>query len=359
MMSVLSKLGYAAVGLGSGDARLGGEFLSKAKENKLTVVDVSGSKDDRLIPYLIKDVGGVKVGVISFGAPLPDTSVDDEVIRKIRFEKFKEARSKSDILILLDQAGVAANDWLSRNAQRIGSPDIVITGSNTRGIIAERTVEKTLVLPSMHQGKDLGLIDVVIDPEKAPELTFKRVTLNEEYTEDKAIDDQVKEGIISLTNRPAQSASDAAPVNTAAVHEDGFQSKPYYSPMLCKACHASEYEDWAKTRHAKAIKTLEVGKNLTPDCLPCHSELYRSSRSSMAVTNVPAGVECASCHRASLPHGNERKDSKQRAKVDPKLCLECHTKSRSPAYNEKTYFPQVTHANKNAATPVAASDSRK
>ncbi|NLN79738.1 MAG: hypothetical protein GX141_12585, partial [Armatimonadetes bacterium] len=72
----MSKLNYSAIGLGAGDARLGGEFISKAKANKLAVVDSSGSKDTRIDPYLVKNVGGVKIGIVSFGMPLPDQETD-------------------------------------------------------------------------------------------------------------------------------------------------------------------------------------------------------------------------------------------------------------------------------------------
>lgn len=355
-MSVLAKLKYAAIGLGAGDARLGGEFLSKAKANNLTIVDASGYKDNRLVPYVVKEIGGVKVGIISFGMPLLGETPDEADVRKARYEAFKAVRAKSDILILMDQAGVALDDWLTRNAARLGSPDIVITGSNSRGIISERVVEKTHVLPSMYQGKGLGVIDVEITPGQTPKLEFRNVVLNEDYAEDPEIDKLVKEGIISLGTAPSNQNQATSQPNPSITYPDGFQPKPYYSPMLCKVCHAREYDDWATTKHARALKTLDAGKNLTPDCLPCHSELYRSSRSSMAVNDTPAGVECATCHRASLPHGNERKETKQRARVDPKLCLECHTKDRSPKYNEKTYFPLVAHTGKNvdatASTPA-------
>lgn len=358
-MSVLAKLKYAAIGLGAGDARLGGEFLSKAKANNLTVVDASGNKDNRLTPYVVKDVGGVKVGIISFGMPLVGAELDEAAVRKARYEAFKEARAKTDVLILMDQAGVAVDDWLTRNAARLGSPDIVITGSNSRGIISERVVEKTHVLPSMYQGKGLGVIDVELTPGKAPKLEFRNVVLNEDYAEDADVDKLVKEGVVALSSSTAAQAQTVSQPNPTITYPDGFQPKPYYSPMLCKVCHAREYEDWAKTRHARALKTLDEGKNLTPDCLPCHSELYRSSRSSMAVNDTPSGVECATCHRASLPHGNERKETAQRAKVDPKLCLECHNKERSPAYDEKKYFPSVVHAGKNVDTTASAPSAKK
>ena len=69
--------------------------------------------------------------------------------------------------------------------------------------------------------------------------------------------------------------------------------------------------------------------------------------------NMAAGVECATCHMKSLPHNMDRKNSSIRVKVDPKLCLDCHTKDRSPSYNVKTYFPKVVHATVPATTTAS------
>lgn len=56
----MAKAGYAAVGLGPNDARVATEFYAKAAASKLTVVDTSPSADKSTVPYVIKDVGGVR-----------------------------------------------------------------------------------------------------------------------------------------------------------------------------------------------------------------------------------------------------------------------------------------------------------
>lgn len=353
IMSVMSKLKYAAVGVGNADARLGGEFLSKAQANKLTVVDTSAGADKRSVPFIIQEVGGVKVGILSFGVVLPGVKANDMELRKARFEAFKEVRSKCDVLILLDQANAATADWLARNAERLGSPDIVIGGPDRQTMTTEKVVGKTHVMPSLFQAKELGVVDVEITPGQAHKVTAQRVMMDEKFAEDEQIAKQVGQGILAISGTPAVPSPLPSQANANAGGnggdlgaQKGFVAKPYYSPLLCKACHQKQYEDWAQTKHARAIKTLVDGKNMTPDCLPCHSELYRNTRNSMALNNMVAGVECATCHKASLPHGLERKDMVVRSKVDPKLCVECHTKERSPTYNEKTYFPQVAHTGK-------------
>ena len=43
----------------------------------------------------------------------------------------------------------------------------------------------------------------------------------------------------------------------------------------CKMCHPDIYKDWAKTEHARSFDLLvNVGKDKTPECLPCHTTGY-------------------------------------------------------------------------------------
>ena len=76
IMSVMAQLKYDAVkNAGNADVHVGSDFFKKAKENKLTVLDVSPFADKSALPYVIKDFGGVKVGIISFGVLPPDAKV--------------------------------------------------------------------------------------------------------------------------------------------------------------------------------------------------------------------------------------------------------------------------------------------
>jgi predicted CXXCH cytochrome family protein len=338
MASAMVKMGYAAVGVGDRDAIVGDQFYTKLSANKLAIVDTSPAANKSAVPFVLKTIGGVKVGILSFGVAAPNVTVDDMELRKARFVAFKEARAKSDVLILLDQAGVATRDWIDRNGPRFGAPDIVIGGVKHNGNNNEEVVARAHIMPCLSQAKEMGVIDLEVTPGQEPKVDTKRITLDEKYAEDPDILKQVNDGIqaLGLPITPVPT-----PIPNGAV---GVATKPYYSPNLCKACHLKQYEDWVQTKHAKALKTLVDGKNATPDCMPCHSERYRVARQYVASDNPIGGVECATCHVNSLPHGMERKQMAMRSKVQPVLCLQCHTKDRSPTYDEKTYFARVAHA---------------
>lgn len=334
-MSVMSGLKYDAVGLGMTDLTMGPVFYEKAAANKITLLDASPLANKQTVPYVVKTVDGVRVGIISFGALPRDANINEYELRKSRFVMYKEVRSKCDVLVVLDQGAVTTDDWIRRNSPRLGTPDIVIPGP-CRQVAQEQIVGDTHIMPPHFQAKQLGVVDVEFTPGQPLRVTMSTVPLDEKFAEDQKVLALVAKGILATGVAPQVSP------NIEAANRTGV--KPYYSPLLCRACHQKHYEDWAKTKHAVALKTLVDGKSTTPDCLPCHSELYRATSKYVANPNAAAGVECATCHANTLPHGLERKDMAVHVKVDPKLCVTCHTKDRSPTYDEKTYFPKVVHA---------------
>jgi hypothetical protein len=335
IMSVMSELKYDAVGLGMTDLTMGPAFYEKAAANKLALLDASPLANKQTVPYVVKDIDGVRVGVISFSALPRDATINEYDLRKARFVTYKEVRSKCDVLVVLDQGGVTTNDWIERNAPRLGAPDIVIPGQ-WRQVSEEQVVGRTHIMPPHFQAKQLGVIDVEFAPGQPLKVTMTTVPLDEKFAEDQQVAQRVGQGVLA-TNVQPQPLTYVQSTNRPDV-------RPYYSPLLCKACHQKQYEDWVQTKHAIALKTLVDNKNATPDCLPCHSELYRTVNRYILTQNQYAGVECATCHANTLPHGLERKDMAVHVKVDPKLCITCHTKDRSPTYDEKTYFPKVVHA---------------
>ncbi len=341
------KMGYAAVGVGELDARLGSEFYAKMAAHKLTVVDTSPTADKSAVPFVLKTVGGVKVGIISFGASPPNVAVDEMALRKTRFTALKEARAKCDVLVLLDQAGVATREWVDRNAPRVGAPDIVIRGYGEGKNDNEDNVGATHIMPAMLQCKQMGLIDIEVTPGQAPRVGVTRVTLDETYAENPELLKQINDAMTAMA-LPATEVPDHSHTASGV-----GPPKPTYSNRLCKACHLAQYEDWAKTKHARALQTLIDQKKTTPECLSCHSERFRTAQQFTQPDNGLGGVDCATCHAASLPHGMERKAMAERTPVPPSLCLQCHTKERSPDYDEKTFFPMVAHKSAAAATTAS------
>ncbi|SRR6266540_2588037 len=142
----------------------------------------------------------------------------------------------------------------------------------------------------------------------------------------------------------------------------------------CKLCHAdketgNQFEQWKKSKHSGALKTLstpkgkEVGAKLgvsEPDkdvkCLKCHVT-GGDAPADMKTRTFKAsdGVGCESCHGAGEHYAKDEvfKKGKDAAvalgliKPEEKVCLRCHNKE-SPSYKEfdfKARYEEIKHLN--------------
>ena len=340
--SIMSDLKYDAIGMGIRDIRLADDFLKHTAENDLVVLDPLPGARESTVPYIIKDVGGVRVGVVSFTGEAVNPSLGGSDYGRLRalYAAYKAARDGSDILILLDQANRADKDWIERNGPRLGFPDVVIGGIARTRLAGEQIVGRTRIVPTAVQARKLGVVDITLVPGEEPKVECRTILLDQKVPADEAVAKKIEEFTLNAKNTATAARAPTSPHGNFS----GFAaSKPYYSSQLCKACHTSQYDDWQKTKHAAAIQSLVSADRNEPECLTCHSEMFRTIRNAHVPKAQTGGVECATCHKRSIPHGNERRDTAIRMKVDRRVCLECHTNERSPSYDEQAYFAKVAH----------------
>lgn len=340
IVSLLSEMHYDAVGVGENEVSLGQQFYDEAAKAKLTVLDAAPGAPGSAVPYVVKDVDGVRIGIFSFGAQRQDSGTSEYERRKALYGAYTQARQKSDILVVLDQGNVVTSEWLEGIGKRLGAPDVVIAGNRKTGLGQPEIIGKTHICPTSIQGRNVGVLDIEFVRGADPKITWSRIELDDKVAEDTNVKSRINAilnpgaGATARVDRPVSEPIPASPVPGG---------KPYYSPNLCKTCHTKEYEDWTSTKHAAAVKTLMDANRMIPECLPCHSEQYRRIKTVSINPDGIGGVECATCHIESLPHGMERKSATTRTRVSAIGCLDCHTKERSAGYDEQVYFPKVSH----------------
>jgi hypothetical protein len=217
----------------------------------------------------------------------------------------------------------------------MGTPDIVIGGVRNSVMPKEQIIGKTHIIPTSVQGKLIGVADVSLVGGQMLDTVLQMVPVDKNVREDEAVRKEISD-FLTAPRRSLSTTLSFQPLQA------GKESR-YYDSASCKVCHPNEYEDWRKTDHARALRTLKSKDRLIPECLQCYSEEFRETGRYSAKPAVPAGVECATCHATVLPHGTEGPAPRTTRKVDAKTCLECHTSERSPDYDEKTYLPMVSH----------------
>ena len=345
---IMSQLGYDAVGVGGMDLRVGEEFFKQTAEHDLVVLDADPDARETTVPYIIKEVGGLKVGIVSFRGNRSSLSGQtDFKVRKALYTAYREARDASDVLILLDQAKLASATWVKRVGQRLGEPDIVIGGIGNKRLKEQQVHGRTHILPTSSQARGLGVADIEFTPGHQPKIASRIIPLGKDVAPDKQIAQRVSEYRLKLHKQNISKPRS----RTASIIRPASGGTPYYSSRLCRICHREQYQDWLDSGHARAMKTLVDAERVTPDCLPCHSESYRRlNEARVPNASDTSGVECATCHADALPHGTERRNVAEKTRVDPKVCLKCHDDEWSPDYDHETYFARVSHPGASSTT---------
>lgn len=327
----MKLIGYDAVGVGVLDRQFGDDYYKVLKSKGIAVVDTDIEDHKDTVPYTIKTIDGVKVGIISFGFIDP-SKADNFALFKKRYKAYEEARKNSDVLVVLDQGDVTTDDWLKRNESRLGAPDIIVGNAARRPMPEPRMVGQTMIVPTTTKGLFINRIDIdIVNGQK--KLTFSRAQIDSTIKDDPDVLKIAKDFEATRT------------VPTESSPAEGAQLATYFTFQSCRGCHTAEYNQWKSTPHAKALKTLIDQQKVLTDCLTCHSEMYRKTQRVTVLDDQIGGVECASCHADVVPHGaNFKKTDDSKTAIQEK-CLQCHTKDRSPKFDANTWYEMVKHGN--------------
>lgn len=329
---IYRMIGYDAVGVGSVDLQIPELYYRVIGEKGIPLVQIDNVPHKQCLPYIVKQVNGIKISIVSFGA-VAFNQLEDPHLQREHYTAFREARENSDILILLDQANIATDEWLRSHAERLGYPDIVIGGRDRLPGKTPMSIGKTLVVPTSSLGNYIGQVDIEITGHEK-KFNYTHVMIDTSIKEDEKVRGIVKDYLSYLEAIAAQVKSeDSVKQPMAAI-----------SFTTCQSCHMEQYRQWRDTPHAHSLEPLLKESKLTQDCLKCHSERYRRTN---IVGNVEksGGVECASCHSDVTPH-RPGFNKLGRFEFTKNQCKSCHTSERSPGFDTDKAYELVKHTHK-------------
>ena len=123
-----------------------------------------------------------------------------------------------------------------------------------------------------------------------------------------------------------------------------IETKQYQGASACGDCHKKQYELWLKTAHAKAFDVLPEPKKSDLTCLWCHSTDGRDNFKSFKLK----GVQCEACHGAGISYsygvaseGFVEAHKKRLRKQDDTVCIDCHSKDRTPSVGIFNYSEKI------------------
>lgn len=366
LMDAMKVLGVDAVGMSERELRFGlGYLKAQLKRTQLPMVcaNLYEKSSGKLVlaPYVVKQVGSVKVGVFGLMSntvalgPLGDTLRVEEPTAAAKRTVAELRKRGATVVVLLAQLGKVEGEDLVTAVEGI---DAVILGHNMPLLQKGRLIKNTVACYGGEQGQYIGRTLLTLDAKRkmasgdnetfllGPEIADKK----EMAALVKGFNDSFNEKLQKLQKEKA--AKDA---------EKAAQGAPehYLGGEVCARCHAAEAAQWKATRHAQAWQSLvDAKKDGDPACITCHVVGYNQAGGykDQATTAAMANVQCESCHGMGSTHDAF---SSSPRKVTELTCRICHTKEVSPGFDYALYLPYVSHAGTGQKLPLPGSPMKK
>ncbi len=364
----LVRMGVAAVNVGRTDLAGGLEFLEELGRDP-GVPWISSNLADpegrRPFPaWRVVPVAGLRVGVV--GLCRPDPGLDrvqgvrvgppEPALRKA----LAELRDQNvDVVVCLSNLGLEAEKTLARAVPGVA---VIVGGGDYPYLPDPPVVRDTVILRASNRGRYLGVFEVEREafgrwrrprslqeqrilearleavgrqlrgpPPDALSPARRRALENERARIRRRLADQTaavfEHRIVPLDGGAGEDVeiarwvSDFMGGSGAPRRALSGASRPaggvlFTGSAACRGCHPVQYRRWARTRHARAYRSLQ-GKKTGAECLACHA--VRQRRAAGVVLEPMVG--CEACHG---PGGNHRGRGNVVRRPPPGVCVRCH-----------------------------------
>lgn len=336
---LMGGMRYDAVNVGERELAEGvARVDSLARAYALPLISASVLRADTKTPvfkpYVVRAVGGVKVGVIGVTSPDVFALVPESQSKALAFagleESLKrwlpEARKRADLIVLLGQ--VSEEEALKLKEAYAGI-DVVVRG--VRDIERGEKQDGIRVARATRYGTGLGVLSVKVAKGGVTGVEDRKVT----FAKGAMADIEFQRVYEDYVARMAEEANRASAKRA--------QVAPLPDAETCASCHETQVAQWRETPHAHAWETVvKDGRTKDPECITCHTTRYGERGGFVSAEATPglAGVGCLSCHRISEGHPN---DTTEAPEITPQVCVSCHDPKNSPAFKYEAYLPKVKH----------------
>ena len=298
-------------------------------------------------PYLIKEMGGIRVGLFGLLSNRFSGSLDphDKVAFRLTdpmeaakqvIAELKKKRCKAIIV-------VAHMDESEQRKLAETFPEVYfVVSGHERGLKRQPVeVRNAQILTAGTRGEYLGQMEFFLKekPDETRLLSdYQIITLRDFYGDHPQTAKLVNQ--FRADSKPLYSAESKSP---SPEKDPWMQNRTYAYPIsnfmgdqFCLACHQAQHESWKKTGHAKAFQTLVRDKRESDHtCLPCHTTGFGEVS---GFADALENVQCESCHGAKRGHPD---NGEKFPPVSEKQCLVCHNPAKSPNFDYAPYLAKV------------------
>ena len=169
VIELMNEMGFDAMVLGNHEFDFGQDVLRKRiSEAKFPVLGANVEGLGNLKPYVIKNLEGVKVGIIGVVTEDVPISTHPRNVAGLKFmspidtvEKYiAEVRNKADLTVILSHIGYPVDRIL---AERVKGADVIVGGHSHTKIENPVKVGNTIIVQAWEHGKALGVLDLTVE----------------------------------------------------------------------------------------------------------------------------------------------------------------------------------------------------
>ena len=351
-LQTYNLMGYDAFTPGEVDLSWGVAELKKmGKKAKFSILlaNLQDLKTKKPVfrPYLIKEMGGIRVGLFGLLSNRFSGSLDphDKVAFRLTdpMEAAKQViaelkKKKCKAIIVVAHMDESEQRKLAETFREV----YFVVSGHERGLKRQPVeVRNAQILTAGTRGEYLGQMEFFLKekPDETRLLShYQIVTLLDLYVDHPQTAKLVNQ--FRADSKPLYFAESKSP----SPEKDPWMQKGTYAYPIsnflgdqsCLSCHQPQHENWKKTGHAKAFQTLVREKRETDHtCLPCHTTGFGEVS---GFGDVLESVQCESCHGPKRGHPD---DGKKGPAVSEKQCLPCHNPAKSPNFDYAPYLAKV------------------
>jgi len=168
VIELMNKMGFDAMVLGNHEFDFGQDVLrERISEAKFPVLGANVEGLGNLKPYIIKDLKGVRVGIIGVVTEDVTISTHPRNLAGLKFmspidtsEKYiAELKNKADLIIILSHMGYPIDRIL---AERVKGIDVIVGGHSHTKIEKPVKVGNTIIVQAWEHAKVLGVLDLTL-----------------------------------------------------------------------------------------------------------------------------------------------------------------------------------------------------
>jgi 5'-nucleotidase / UDP-sugar diphosphatase len=189
LIDLMNEVGYDAMTLGNHEPDFGMEVLhQRIEEARFDVVAANvvntGSKQLFTKPYILRSVGGVKVGILGIAYPNTPLTTARKNVAGYEFRPARETAAEyipklraegAAIVVVLSHLGLSADKKL---AEAVSGIDVIVGGHSHNRMKEPLRVEQAIIVHSGAHLSDLGRVDLEIEGGKVIAARSQLITLD-------------------------------------------------------------------------------------------------------------------------------------------------------------------------------------